>query len=102
MASDYRFKEKITMTIKDIEKEFDNTYDLDNYGGSHIMNRKVKSFIRTAIQQAFEATKGEKRILGLDMTKSVIERVYDCDVTAFNQALAEQQKRQEEFMKGKE
>lgn len=80
------------MAIKDIEKSFGKYY------GSMFESGDFDALIvdiRTAIRQAFEATRMKKEKLDTEHEFSNEE----WETFGYNQAIAEQQKRQEEFLK---
>ena len=80
------------------EKRFDSMFDLDGYGDSHIVQEKVKSFIRGVVFQrekeiAEEVDKMKTRLEGLSSTKikgegTTFDFVVLAKIDALNEVLA--------------
>lgn len=45
-----------------LEERFDNTFDLDHFGNSHIVNDKVKQFIRSELTSLLRQLEEKKQI----------------------------------------
>lgn len=67
-----------------MEERFDDTFDLDNYGKSTIVNDKVKQFIRSELSSLARAILEKRKMSSVWKSAQMIVKVEDIEAVCGN------------------